>query len=102
MKYNLKQYEREWIGEKMISVNENSLYISSKVRKMMNLASGVLLTLFLDNKKLVIGIKVTQEQIGHTTKINSRGYCKLRLSMIDRGRYFYQETKDGLFIFKHN
>lgn len=101
MTYDFKEFSYEYGLTRMISVSLNAVYFSSSFRKDMNIKPDEYFSFAHDGKKGVIEVRRSDKTKNEAYRINSKGYCKLRLSsIVPQGHYIFQEKSDLGFIMK--
>lgn len=97
---NTIKYEK-YLGEAMVSVSENCLYISAKSRREMGLIKGDYFNIFFDKDTNIISIKRVDSKEPIKFEVNKQGYCQIKISRVmEKGRYAYDKYENGSFIFK--
>jgi hypothetical protein len=87
--------------DEMISINDNSIYVSSSIRKSRGYFPGNSFMVMIDKEKKSVALMRTLDNIINSYKMDASGYIKIRLiKKIPKGRYKFFEDKEDLVIFK--
>jgi len=87
------------IKEEHISLHNNSIYFSSRLRKDRGFKEDDRFQFLYDKSSKIVVVLRTKEG---GVRLNKDGYCKTRINgLMKYGRYYFSDMKDNGIIFKY-
>lgn len=87
------------VKDESISLSQNSIYFSSRLRKDRGFKEDDRFQFLYDNQDKVVAVMKIKEG---GVRLNKNGYCKTRINnLIKHGRYYLIEMKGDCIIFRY-